>query len=305
MYDRSRSGIVNIYTQFREPGARMAAVAGLTLAYVLCTASSQSLACGNESLCVDTINKLQIVGTQRAYLDSYELLNRSLAVYPTSARLWSLQAKLETFYLLQWSLAGDSIQRSLSLEDTANAHIFRGWLSATPGRLNTTSSEHDFLAAQRLAPEDFWPHFEMAAWLSHVVDRFEESRAQYEIVEAKASENSFLQFFFGLLLKYHMQAPQEVERGKELIKKALSKASTLPGQAAGNLAFQAQLLASRGRSSEALECCEFSGKNPGSVGNQHAGGLQHHQAAGVGSLIRFSHIRMKLCLSQMSQATSC
>ena len=139
-----------------------------------------------------------------------------------------------------------------------NAHIFRGWLSATPGRVNKTLSERDFVAAQQLAPGDFWPHFEMGAWLSHVADRFEDSRAQYEIVQAKAGKNSFLQFFFGLLLKYHMRTPREKERGKEMIQSALSVASTLPGQAAGNLGFQAQILASRGRTSEALECCDFS-----------------------------------------------
>ncbi|CAE7262209.1 unnamed protein product [Symbiodinium pilosum] len=224
---------------------------------------------------VIAVNKLQIQGTQRAFLDSYELLNRSLAVYPDSAELWALQAKLETFYLLQWNLAAHSVEQSLTRKDTANARIFRGWLAATPGQLNQptkkiararrvspststsalTRSEEDLQTAQGLAPTDFWPHFEMAAWLNHIAARYADSRKQYEIVEAKAADNAFLQFFFGLLLKHHSE---ERARGQALMTKAMAQASSLPGQAAGNLAFQAQLLATRGRDVEAAECCEFS-----------------------------------------------
>jgi len=214
------------------------------------------LPCDNAKDCANMINKVQIQGTQQANLESLELLNRSLTVHPTNEKLWELMAKLNVFYMLQWDVASEQIDHALALNESKDAHLFRGWLRSTPGRRNVSAAEDDYQTALQLAePRDFWPHFEYASWLSHIADRFNESQKEFEIVQTHVPQNPFLLFFYGMLLKYHLG---EDKTGSDMIAQAHAVAGELSGQSAGNLAFQAQLLTSRRRFLEAEECCTFS-----------------------------------------------
>ncbi len=239
----------------------------LTLCLLLSVATvsfsqNSNLTCNSAQSCYNLANSLQLIGTQEAFVESTVVLYNSVNIYKNDAQLWSLFGKQNLFYTLNWHYAHDNIMKSLELDstiDNLNTFIFAGWLYSTPIYRNVAVANGYFSTALNLNNEtsDFWPDFEYAAFLSHIADNFNLSQQYYLIAYNQAPTQPFINFFYGLLLEYHLNEPAE---GESMIQSAMSVATELPGQAASNLIFQSLLLNSRNRTAEAQRCCEFGSK---------------------------------------------
>ena len=219
-----------------------------------------NLTCNTTQSCYDLANTLQLTGTQEAFVQSTVVLYNSVYQWNDDASLWSLFGKLNLFYILNWHYAYDCIMKSLELDSSVtnmNSWIFGGWLFSTMIYRDVDVATSYFEKALTLNgnnTSNFWPYFEYAAFLSHIADEFELSQQYYEIAYNQSPNQPFIDFFYGLLLEYHLN---EQDKGEEMIQSAMKVASSLPGQAASNLIFQSLLLNSRNRTSEATRCCEF------------------------------------------------
>ena len=222
--------------------------------------SQTNLSCTTPQACYDLANTLQIQGTQESFVESTIVLYNSLNEWKTDASLWSLYGKLNLFYILNWHIAKQSINNSLVLDSSVNnlnTFIFNGWLYSTPVYRDVDTARKYFLKAIELNGNNtanFWPYFEYAVFLSHIADEFELSNEFFEIAYNAAPTNSFINFFYGLLLEYHLNQPI---KGEDMIEIAIEYADELPGQGASNVAFQGQLLFSRNRDDEYTRCCQF------------------------------------------------
>lgn len=224
---------------------------------------SGNLTCSSAESCYQLANSLQLIGTQEAYTQSTVVLYNAVNQYPDDAQLWALFGKLNIFYTLNWHYGHDLVMKSLQLDSTAdnmNGFIFAGWLYSTPTYRDINIATNYYQKAIALNNNDtsnFWPYFEYAAFLSHIADDFNLSQQYYLIAYNQEPTQPFIDFFYGLLLEYHLD---EAEKGEAMIQSAMAVAPQLPGQAAGNLVFQSLLLNGRNRTIEAQRCCEFGSK---------------------------------------------
>lgn len=212
--------------------------------------------CSSPQNCFQLASAFQLNGTQSGYLASHVVLANALLAYPADGALLGLYGKLHVFYLLQWSEGARVLPLALRYKPCPNHFIFNGWLRSTPAFFDVAAASASFASARATAnATDFWPSFESAVFLMNVADNFTAAESLFQSAQIISPANPFIEFFYGVLLKYHLARPAQ---GQPLIDAATAAAPSLPTQAASNMAFQALLVRASGRSpAEIAELCHF------------------------------------------------
>ena len=184
------------------------------LLHVCGIALASDLSCSTASNCTSLAESLQVTGTQESFVESTVVLYNALEQWSDDYALWSSYGKLNLFYTMNWNIAKEAIDESLSLDDSANnlnSFLYAGWLYSTMQHRDVETAAAYFQSGIDLIPSsnnpsNFWPYFEYAVFLSHIAEDFDESQRLFEFaVNASSLDNPFIAFFYGLLVEYHLE----------------------------------------------------------------------------------------------------
>ena len=168
----------------------------MLLFHVAGMALASDLTCNTASNCTSLAEGLQVTGTQESFVESTVVLHNALDRWGDDYALWSSYGKLNLFYTLNWQIAKDAIDKSLSLDSSAtnlNTFLFAGWLHSTMQYRDVETAATYFQAGIDLIPSssnpsNFWPYFEYAVFQSHIAEDFEESQRLFELETALSAE---------------------------------------------------------------------------------------------------------------------